>query len=145
MLGPSANLLRRALAVLERDELRAFTHLSEALGRLRLVMDVDGERFRVIGGGRPRIEIDDASPAEVRVTTVRAAIVDLIDGETSFLDAVLARRIRITGDSFDLLQVARAQRAFTEGAVRARRLRPLLDELRSAPTAAPPRRRRQAG
>lgn len=132
MLGPHASLLARALTILEWDELRAFTYLAEALGSLSLALDIDGEVFRVVGAGRPIVQADDRGDAGVRLQTSRAALLDLIDGRTSFLDAVLARRIRLTGASPLLLQAARAQRAFTEGAVRARRLRPLLDELRAA-------------
>lgn len=130
MLGPVANLLVRALAVLERDELRAFTHLSEALGSRRIALAIDDEEFCILGDRRPILVA--GSGGDVCLRAERAVILDLIDGRTNFLDAVLARRIRVSGAPADLLAVARAQRAFIEGAVRARRVRPLLDEWRAA-------------
>lgn len=131
MLGPCANLLTRAWEILRRDELRAFTHMVDALGPLTVALEVDDEVFSVLGGDRLSVQPGLDAAAAVRVRASRAAVLRLIDGEASFLDAVFARDIRLTGATPDLMRLARAQRAFTEGAIRARRMRPLIAELRA--------------
>lgn len=128
----AGHFLARAFDVLECDELAAFTRMGDALAGLTIACTVDTESFFVSGAGRPRVLAAAPGAVKVRVESSRAAILDLIDGETDFLAAVLARRLRLTADIDLMVRLSRAQRAFAEGAARARRMRLLLDEMRAA-------------
>jgi hypothetical protein len=124
--------LAHAFDILERDELAAFTRMADDLRGLVISCTVDSERFAVLGTERPSVAPDVPGEAQVMVEAGRRSILDLVDGETDFLSAVMTRRVRLTADVRLMVRLSRAQRAFAEGASRARRMRPLLEAFRAS-------------
>lgn len=133
-MGPASaqETLARAFEILERDELAAFTRMADDLRGLAISCTVDEERFAVIANERPAVVRSAPGGADVTVEAGRRVILELIDGETDFLSAVMARRVSLTADISLMVRLSRAQRAFAEGAARARRMRPLLEAFRAA-------------
>lgn len=125
-----AAALKSALDVIERDQLAAYVSIADALAGLTIACEVDGDHFSVKGGRRLLIEVGEHSGADVRVSTRRAAILALIDGDLQLIEAVRMRDLRVVADISLMVQLSRAQRAFAEGAARARRVRPILDAFR---------------
>ena len=122
----TAETLRRAFAILACDELAAFVALSDALRGLVVRCAVDGEVFTVLGRAQLIVRRGPIARADAHVVASRAAILDLIDGRLTVLDAVLARRLTLVADIGHLVRLSRAQRAFAEGAARTRQMRALL-------------------
>jgi hypothetical protein len=128
MIGsPTAReTLASAFDILEREAPRAFQWMSDELRGLRILCTVGLETFAVSGGGRPTVRNGDGQPFQVEVEADRAAILALIDGETDFLTAIRARRVRLVADIGLMVRLSRAQRAFAEGAARTSSMRELL-------------------
>jgi hypothetical protein len=130
--------LERALAIVQEDAPAAYFRVLAELDGLMIALQVDGEAFAVRGvaaGLHLRAAAAAAGPEAAELRTSRRTIVALIDGELSLLDAVLAGDLALRADAHALDRIARAGRAFAEGALRSRRMRALLDEFR-APAAA---------
>ncbi|AJP71197.1 hypothetical protein [Sphingomonas hengshuiensis] len=128
----AAQTLAQAFDILERDEPAAFAAMALQLAGLIVSCTVDGERFFVSGAGRPQVSGAAGAAVTVWVESNRRAIIRLIDGDIDVLGAVRARQLRLTADIALMVRISRAQRAFAEGAARARRIRPLLEALRDA-------------
>ena len=122
-----AAALQAALAVLEEDQLAAYMGLLDLLAGLVVECRVDGVAFHVVGGRRLDV-VAGAPPraAQVHVTTTRQAIVALIDGEITVLQAVKAGQLDVMAETALLVRIGRAQRVFADGAARAVRIRPVL-------------------
>jgi hypothetical protein len=93
---------------------------------LRIRCVVGDEEFFVLGAASPRVDREPGQPVQAEVSAAKGTILDLIDGETDFLTAVRARRVRLTADISLMVRLSRAQRAFAEGASRTRGMRELL-------------------
>jgi len=126
----SSQALSAALAVIERDQLAAYTRILDALDGIVIGFDVGGETFSVSAADRLRVSTNADYVAKVEVRTDRSAILALIDGEIELLEAVKTRRLKIVADVSLMTRLARAERAFAEGAARARRIRPILEAYR---------------
>lgn len=122
--------LEQALAVIRRDQLAAWVQIEDALATLVVECTVGEERFHVAGASR--IGAGPAERASACVRTDARTILDLVDGELSLLGAVTAGRLDVTANTSVLLRLARAQRAFAEGAARTRDVRPVLERYRRA-------------
>jgi len=127
----SGQALSAALAVIERDQLAAYTRIVDELGGIVISFDVGGETFSVGGADRLRVSTSADLVPKVEVRTDRSAILALIDGEIELLEAVTTRRLKIVANVSLMTRLARAERAFAEGAARARRIRPILEAYRA--------------
>jgi hypothetical protein len=128
-----SEVLSQAFAILERDQPAAFFRVAAELDRLTVHLVVDGESFTsAFAADRPCI-VDPAPERDfpVRAATTRSTIVDLCDGRIRLLEAVMKRRLEVWASEERLLRISRAVTAFSEGAVRARRMRALLDSFRT--------------
>jgi hypothetical protein len=128
-----SEVLSQAFAILERDQPAAFFRVAAELDRLTVHLVVDGESF-TSGFAADRPCIVDPAPERdfpVRAATTRSAILELCDGRMRLLEAVMERRLEVWASEERLLRISRAVTAFSEGAVRARRMRALLDSFRT--------------
>lgn len=117
MAEPVAGLLRESLHHLATDTPSGHRRLADVLGPLRVTIDVDGEVFGLRGGDTVTVTAPD--PADVVIATSRAAILALLDAETSLAAAVDADRVRVRGSLADVLRAYDALVAYVHAAVRA--------------------------
>lgn len=128
----SAEALSAALDVLQRDELASYTLMIDSMGEMAVSFDVDGERFVVVANGSISLSSREDMQADAQVRTDRSTVVALIDGELQMLEAVERRCLHVLADISRMVPLARAAKAFANGAARARRVRPVLDAYRPA-------------
>ena len=142
----AAATLDAALRILRADTPAAFYRLADELRGLAVGLEVEGERFTVLGldaavrvdpAGGPAIDPTRALDGRARVRTTRRTILELIDGRKTFLEAVLDRDLTLHAELDLLPRLSRAMACFVEGAVRTRRMRGLLNEFRAASPQAP--------
>lgn len=132
-----SEILRSAFGILERDQPAAFFRVAQELDDLTVHLMVDGESFTA-GFADDRPHILDPAPDttfSAEATTSRRTILDLCDGRIRLLDAVMRGRLEVRASEARLLRMSRAVTAFSEGAVRARRMRALLERFRTDPPA----------
>jgi hypothetical protein len=129
-----AEALRAALAILEAEQLAAHVLLIRQMRGLAVRSAVDRDAFTILGGAE-RLEVrrHGLRRFDARVRVDRAAIFDLLDGRSTILEEVQRRRLDLVADPEVLLRLARAQRAFAEGAAHSRRMTALLEAFRGAP------------
>jgi len=130
-LGTYGQFLHDAFSILEDDRLVAYATMSDALKGLVINAEIESEGFHICGEQDPRVVPDVNHKAAVSISMNRAALIDLVDGQTSLMNELRRRRISIRGTSPALLKLARAQHAFTEGAVRTRRMEALFVRFRN--------------
>lgn len=129
----TAAFVERALGVLAVESPAAYHRLADQLRRAPTGLEVDDESFRVeVQGDLIGVVRRPLRHGGGRVTAGGAVILDLIDGRTSLLEAVLEGRLNVHGDPDAVLALARGLTAFVEGAVRSPALRDLLEEYRAA-------------
>ncbi len=104
---------------------------------MAVAIEVEDERFIVSSTGAQLVLEEQRVDAPVQLRTDRRTILALIDGHCSMLDAVLARDLALRADASLLSRVARAGAAFSDGAIRSRRARALLEEFRKTCAPAP--------
>lgn len=136
-MQPAWRTLEQALALLQADAPAAYFRVLGELDGLAVALRVDDEPFSV-RSTPAGLQVEGDAPghhaaAPIELHTSRRAIVALIDGDLSLLDAVLARQLALRADVRVLDRIARAGRAFSEGALRSRRMRALLDDFRAPP------------
>jgi hypothetical protein len=133
-MDSACRTLETALALLQADAPAAYFRILAELDGLAIALRVDDEPF-VVRGARYGLELEAGAPGgaalSIELQTSRHAIVALIDGELNLLDAVLARELALRAEVRLLDRLARAGRAFAEGALRSRRMRALLDDFRA--------------
>jgi hypothetical protein len=115
-----STLLRRSLLYAAGEAPDGYRRFAVILGPLVVELAVDGEILAVTGGDV--VAVDDRTapgPADVRIATSRAAILAVLDAETTLSEAVLADRVHARGPIEDLLQAHDALLAFVHAAVRA--------------------------
>lgn len=131
--GTTSAFVERALGVLAAESPAAYHRLADQLRPAPTSMEVDGESFSIDArGDRLRVVRGPLRGAGGRVSADSAVILDLIDGRTEVLEAVVGGRLDVRGDLDAVLRLARGLSAFVEGAVRSPGLRGLLDEYRAA-------------
>ncbi len=124
--------LAEAMGLLRSDVPAAYFRIVDELDGLAVAIDVQGERFvAAAAGSELRLDADAATPS-AWLCTDRATVLMLVDGALTQLDAVLDRRLDLRADAALLDRLARAGRAFGDGALRAPRCRALLDRLRAS-------------
>lgn len=123
--------VRRSLEILEREHPHGHGRLRAALGRRTVALRLDGEPFVLVAVG-PRLRLDPGcgSPSGPAVALTSDTVIDVLDGRTELLDALLADRIEVHGAVGQLAELWEATRLFLHGLIRCPSVPPLLDELR---------------
>jgi hypothetical protein len=130
--APVARVLQDALTILQHDAPAAFYRVVRELAGSTVDIVVDDEMFHVRGNADALIVAEHLSGAPAVVTTHVDAILDLIDGKTTYLDAFRCGRLALKGNVQMMLSIARAATAFAEGAVRSPRIKGPLLALRTS-------------
>jgi hypothetical protein len=128
----SREALLRSLAAIRTECLPAYIQLLDALQGLAIDCDIGQERFCVFGSENIVIGEIGLIPPSATVRCTRKAILAIIDGDLAVLDAVKKGQLDIRADIPILLRLAQAQRAFAEGAARARSTEDVLARYRIA-------------
>jgi hypothetical protein len=123
-------LLRRSLQNLEDEVPDSYQMVLDVLGPIIVHVDVDGELFSL--SGSRRVQVTDGPPAgaHARITSSRAAIVDLLDARVSLDEAVRAGFVVVHGALDHILRIYDTFLAYVHAAVRAPSHPELLTALR---------------
>ncbi|KMO69764.1 SCP-2 sterol transfer family protein [Mycolicibacterium chubuense] len=126
-----SSLLRRSVDHLADEVPDSYRLTLESLGSLVVGLDVDGEQFSL--RGEDRLVVTDGQPAsaDVRITTSRAAIVNVLDAVVTLPGAIDAGAVTVVGSMDDVVCVHDTLRAYVHAAVRAPAQDELLDTLRA--------------
>ena len=116
--------MRRSIELVRRDCPQAWARVRhEMKGRL-LSMEVDGEAFDVdVSAPEPAfleraVAFDPPPEGIILLVAGRVALLELVDGERSLLDAAFDESVLLRGATRDLAAFDVAMRAFLSGAVR---------------------------
>ncbi|WP_297825573.1 SCP-2 sterol transfer family protein [Mycobacterium sp.] len=131
MVEHVSSLLRRSVEHLEDEVPDSYRVLVAELGPMVVELDVDGEVFSLRGGDRLRVSNGAAQVAGVRITTSRAAILDLVDARVGLGEAVGADTVAVRGSLDDVQRAHDSLLAYVHAAVRASSQPALLSELRA--------------
>ena len=124
--------LEKALQLVRVEAPAAYFRLLVECAGLRIAIDVEGEEFSVSGSADALTVGAPARPCALELHATRQCVLNLLDGHCTLLQAVRSRGLALWGPSEILPRVARAGTAFSEGAIRVRPMRGLLEELRTA-------------
>lgn len=127
---PVATLLRRSVGHLADEVPASYRLVLDRLGPLVVTLDVDGERFALRGGHRLEVRDEPEGFSGPRITTSRAAIVDVLDARMGLHDAVQTGAVTVAGSLDDILRVHETLLAYVHAAVRAPSVPGLLSALR---------------
>ncbi len=111
-------LIEESLTALRIGQPRAWVGLCAALDGRVLALTVDGETWRVGGPGEAVAVRQGAGAAVARLTTTGACLLDLVDGRSTLLDALLSERMLLVGPVDECLRFFDAWRIYLLGAVR---------------------------
>jgi len=131
MVERISSLLRRSVEHLEDEVPDSYRVLVAELGPMVVELNVDGEVFSLRGGDRLRVSNGAAQVAGVRITTSRAAILDLVDARLGLGEAVEADTVAVRGSLDDVQRAHDSLLAYVHAAVRASSQPALLSELRA--------------
>ena len=131
MVEPVSSLLRRSIGHLAEDVPDSYRLILDELGPLVVELDVDGELFSLRGGHS--LEVLDGSAGEegARITTSRAAIVDVLDAKVDLGEAVQSGAVDVQGSIDDVLCAHDTLLAYVHAAARAPSQPGLLAALRT--------------
>ncbi len=130
-----SSLLRRSIGHLADEVPESYRLVLESLGPLVVEVDVDGEIFSLWGGRRLEVSDGAAAVAGARITTGRAAILDLLDARVPLAEAVETGAMQVRGSLDHILRAHDALLAYVHATVRAPSQPGLLAALRrGAPT-----------
>jgi hypothetical protein len=125
-----ASFLARSLTLLERELPWGYAAVCRALGEREVLIEVDGEKTPVMATGSVlRVERSSRAPV-VECRTSRRAIVDLVDGKMTLVEAVESELVWLSGTVDDLLAFHDGLMAYLGGAVRSPSFVGLLGEFR---------------
>lgn len=119
MADQVSSLLRCSVGHLEVEVPDSYRVVLDTLGPLEVELDVDGERFSLRGDGRLEVFDGEAGTAGARITTSRAAILDVLDARVGLADAVEEGRVCVHGSLDDILRAHDTLLAYVHAAVRA--------------------------
>lgn len=128
-----SSLLRRSVEHLEDEVPDSYRLVREVLGPLVVAVEVDGELFSLRGGRRLEVSDGPADVAGARVTTSRAAILDLLDARVGLDEAVQAGTVVVRGSLDAVLRAHDTLLAYVHAAARAPSHPELLAVLRTGP------------
>ncbi len=129
-----SSLLRRSVGHLADEVPDSYRLVLEALGPLLVEVEVDGELFSLRGGRRLEVSEGAAGMAGARITTSRAAILDLLDARVGLDEAVQAGTVGVRGSVDDVVRAHDTLLAYVHAAVRAPSQPALLCALRAVPS-----------
>lgn len=132
MAEPVSSLLRRSVEHLAEAVPASYRLMADALGPLVVALEVDGERFSLIGGDRLTVA-DEPLRADVRIGTSRSAIVAVLDAAVSLQDAIDIGAVTVAGSLDDVVRTHDTLRAYVHAASRAPAQEELIDALRAVP------------
>jgi hypothetical protein len=117
--------MRRSIELVRRDCPQAWVSVCQEMQGRLLSMEVDGEAFDLdVSAPEPaileRAVAFESPPPEGTILLIagRVALLELVDGERSLLDAAFDESVRLRGATLDLAAFDVAMRAFLSGAVR---------------------------
>ena len=128
-----SSLMRRSVGHLEDEVPDSYRLVVESLGPLVVDVDVDGELFSLRGGRRLEVTDGQAGVGGARITSSRAAILDLLDAKLGLDEAVQAGDVGVYGSLDDVLRLHDTLLAYVHAAVRAPSHPELLAALRTGP------------
>jgi hypothetical protein len=128
-----SSLLRRSVGHLEDEVPRSYQLVVESLGPLVVDVDVDGELFSLRGGRRLEVTDGQVGAGGARITSSRAAILDLLDAKLGLDEAVQTGDVGVYGSLDDVLRLHDTLLAYVHAAVRAPSHPELLAALRTGP------------
>ena len=114
-----SSLLRRSVEHLADEVPDSYRLVLDSLGPLVVELDIDGELFSLRGGRRLEVSDGAAGVAGARVTTSRAAILDLLDANVGLGEAVQAGTVGVRGSLDDILRAYDTLLAYLHATVRA--------------------------
>jgi hypothetical protein len=126
-----SSLLRRSVEHLADEVPNSYRRMLQELGPLIVELDVDGELFSLRGGQRLEVSGGAADTAGARVTTSRAAILDVLDARVGLGEAVEAGTVAVRGSLDDVQRAHDTLLAYVHAAVRATSQAALLAALRA--------------
>ena len=129
-----SSLLRRSVEHLADEVPNSYRLVLEQLGPRVVELDVDGELFSLRGGHR--LEVSDGADdgAGARITTSRAASLDVLDARVGLREAVEAGAVAVQGSLDNVLRAHDTLLAYVHAAVRAPSQPGLLAALRTGPS-----------
>ena len=128
-----SSLLRRSVGHLADEVPDSYRLVLDALGPLVVELDVDGEAFSLRGGRRLEVSDGAAGMAGARITTSRAAMLDVLDARVGLAEAVQAGTVGVRGSLDDVLRAYDTLLAYLHATVRAPSQPGLLAALRAGP------------
>ena len=129
MKRPFAAYLTESLDRIAGDVPWAYAAILARLGARVVRVRLSGEALTIRGDGG-RVRLGDDGSGDVEVSTVRAELVALADGEMTLEEAVTAERLELRGRVDDLMAGLLALEAYLHGAVRCPELSGLMDAFR---------------
>jgi hypothetical protein len=126
-------LLRRSVEHLAQEVPDSYRLILDEMGPLVVELDVDDEVFSLRGGHRLEVSDGAADGAGARITTSRAAMLDVLDAVVGLGEAVEADAVSVRGSVDDVLRAHDTLLAYVHAAVRAPSQPALLAALREGP------------
>jgi len=124
-----AQFVHRSLAAIGSDTPWLHEQLRRALGHWTALLVVDGECTTIRAGAANTVMVAaESRAADIRCTTTSAAILRLIQGADTIVDAIEADRVQLVGAADALLAWTDALDIFLHGAVRVRAFDGLLTD-----------------
>ncbi len=111
-----------------------YARMCAELAPREVALDVGGEVVAVAFDDRGHRALPSPVAPRVELATTRAAILDLLDGRITLLDAVLADRIVLRGGLDDVIAFHDGLMTYLHGAVRSFAMPGLLRSYRRQPT-----------
>lgn len=128
-----SSLLRRSVEHLRHEVPDSYGRVLAELGHVVVELEVDGELFTLRGGRRLQVCDGAADTANARITTSRAAILDVLDAKMGLGEAVESGAVAVRGSLADILRAHDTLLAYVHAAVRASSQPVLLGALRGEP------------
>ncbi len=114
-----AELFRRSLRAVRAEAPSAYHAMCEALAKRTIGFRVGAETFSLRGDGRDVWVADPGVVVTARVETTARALLDIIDGKTDLLAALLEGRVAARAAADDAAALHEALMAYVHGAVTA--------------------------
>ncbi|HEY1971977.1 MAG TPA: SCP2 sterol-binding domain-containing protein [Pseudonocardia sp.] len=137
MADTVAALFRQSLQHLEAEVPASYRHMVSVLGQLVVEVSVDGgnDGIFTLCTDHARLMVRDGARASAgtRISTTRAAILEVLDAEVSLAEAVESGRLEVRGSLDDVLQAHDTLIAYAHATARATSVPALLSRLRADP------------